>query len=847
MVRGDRDAVVRRRQAGILGGGGASALRVLPAAISVGVVLAAPAAAQSVIGSNQSATVNLSNVATGASITAGTVISPAAGAGIVGGAGYVWSLSNAGTIDASSGDGVSLSGGGVANSGTISAQYDGVSLNHGGNVTNTAGGAISGGHIGVYIGGGAGTVVNSGVITSRTGDAVSLYTGGSFSNLAGGQVSGGYSGVYAGGNASSIQNAGTVSGAHFGVYLNGAGTVTNSGTISGGADGVIDVGAEGEVENTGTISGSKIGLRMAEDARIDNAGQITGGVTGVKIGGGSVLNNMAGGVIAGGTTGILVSGAQTQIFNAGTVASAATGGDAIALGAGGADMLTLGTGSVIAGDIDGSGSASEISLTGTGTLTHDITGFGAGSVLSLGPSADWTASGNWTVALLRNAGTLQPGLAGAPLNLTGNFTQSPTGTLRVVVTPAGTSELHISGTAQLGGTLEYVLAPGTYAPGNESVLAAQNGVTGNFASVTQLQADPPPMTVALGAAASTANLVIANRFTIAPSDDALFADTSQAQALDAQRAGDVLLRHAADAGTAPCPVAGAMLGGGNTAAGIAGAIAGAFCGAGGWLEASGDRMDAQDAYSVGKAGFLAGLDRLMSASGIRLGLAVGYDAATLSDKTGGDADIDTVRLGGYGAAPLGRFLLTADVLGGFANTRTTRATGLGNATARANGTSVSGGVQLGRPMQLQAGASTLTLTPEAGIRIASVSTGAFGETAQNPEFAVRGDAAGAQSVQPFIALDLAQAFTTASGTVVTPQLKLGVDYEAGNINPTQTLTTADGTAFSATAQSLDRVAGELAAGISAGRGNWALSLRYAARLSGNWSAQTIEGAVLVRF
>jgi hypothetical protein len=116
-------------------------------------------------------------------------------------------------------------------------------------------------------------------------------------------------------------------------------------------------------------------------------------------------------------------------------------------GPGGADVLTLGTGSVIVGDIAGEGSASQIMLTGTGTLASDIVGFGPGSALSLAQGAEWVASGNWTVASVVNGGTLQPGLVGAPLNLTGRFAQLSTGTLRVVVTPSGVSQFNVTGPA----------------------------------------------------------------------------------------------------------------------------------------------------------------------------------------------------------------------------------------------------------------------------------------------------------------------------------------------------------------------------------------------------------------
>jgi hypothetical protein len=266
--------------------------------------------------------------------------------------------------------------------------------------------------------------------------------------------------------------------------------VTNNGTIAGGADGVIDVGSGGSVENSGLITGTSFGLKLAADADVVISGTITGGGTGVKLGASSMWENEASGLIEGGSiglqagdnavignegtirdnnlaglmlgsgdtlsntgaisgvTGILVNGGNTGIIETGTVASTMAGGDAIEI-EGGADTLTLGTGAVITGGIDGSDTDSEIILTGTGTLGSDITRFGAGSALDVTQGADWTVSGQWDVASVVNAETLQPGV----LSLTGNFTQTSTGTMLVEVTPEGGSQLNVTGAVRLGGTV----------------------------------------------------------------------------------------------------------------------------------------------------------------------------------------------------------------------------------------------------------------------------------------------------------------------------------------------------------------------------------------------------------
>ena len=78
----------------------------------------------------------------------------------------------------------------VTNAGAI----DGVGLQAGGKVMNTAGGTITGGgdgaHQAVDIQGASGTVINAGGITSAVGSAIGLAAGGSVTNESGGTISG---------------------------------------------------------------------------------------------------------------------------------------------------------------------------------------------------------------------------------------------------------------------------------------------------------------------------------------------------------------------------------------------------------------------------------------------------------------------------------------------------------------------------------------------------------------------------------------------------------------------------------------------------------------------------------
>ncbi|OYV32701.1 MAG: hypothetical protein B7Z80_26160 [Rhodospirillales bacterium 20-64-7] len=863
----------------------ASGLLALPAGLALG----APAAAQSLPGSYRALTVDLANYGGALSITSGITLSPASGPALYGAAGQPGAITNAGTITTrGTAQGILLGGGGVVNNqvsgritagsdgilaqsaaasvvnaGQIAAGNDGISLNHGGQLLNAAGALVTGGHMGVYTGNGAGMVANSGMISAAQGDAVSLYGGGSLLNNAGGEILGGYSGVFAGGSSAMIQNAGSISGAEFGVYLAGAGSLTNTGSIAGGKVGILAVAPGASVTNSGVIQGGNFGVRMAAEASLTNSGSLSGGSAGASLGAASRLDNS--GLISG-SMGVLVSGGGSTITNTGTIASTAPGGDALAFVAGN-DTLILGTGAVVAGAIDGGFTASQISLTGTGVLSSDLRNFGPGGALTVLPGADWTGAGNWDLATLDNAGTLQPGKAGAPLVLGGNFIQASSGTLRIVVTPAGISALQVAGTAQLGGTLAYVLAPGRYAPAQDAFLTAAGGVTGRFAAVVTPQTAaasqqpasgvsatslvtsaanpaaasavavaPAAASLQVVAVANTAVLQVSRRFTVAPADAQLAAEAGQALGLTAERQAGALLGHdRADphgACAAIVPVSGL-----NQASAT---LAGAFCAAGGWLQVSGSatRLPGDRVQS---GGFLAGIDRPVG-PGARLGAAVGYDDDTLRDAAGGSARTGMVRLGLYASDKAGGLRLSAGLLAGIGSTDTARQTGAGDADASVAAFTLSGAVQAALPLRL-AGVAVL---PAAGLEFAAIRMGSFGETAAQQAFALRGAASGGLITKPYLALTLRRGFVPSSGWQVAPWVSLGVADQLGSAAPAL-LTAADGTRFSSRAGRLDPVAGQAGAGLEVRRGGVAFTARYQAEAAGNWSMQTAEAALNVTF
>src|SRR6202140_5320281 len=165
----------------------------------------------------------------------GTVTSTGSADGIDGGAGTTWTITNAGVVSASSGNGVSLASSGiVGNTGSISGK-DALVLHAGGSVTNNVGGSISGlGALGAGLGSGAG--------------------------------------VYITGAAGTVTNNSTISGAAYGVGLGHGGLVTNTSTITGGEDGVKNQGAAGMIDNFGSkIATVDEGVALFAGGSVTNA------------------------------------------------------------------------------------------------------------------------------------------------------------------------------------------------------------------------------------------------------------------------------------------------------------------------------------------------------------------------------------------------------------------------------------------------------------------------------------------------------------------------------------------------------------------------------------------------
>ena len=153
---------------------------------------------------------------------------------------------------------VSVFAGAVENYGTVTAPDAGIDLGPNVTVTNDSTGTIAGGHYGVVLRGGVGTVTNDGTISGYGSAGIGVYL------ADGGIVTNG-----------TISPTASIYGVSKGVYVKGApGTVVNYGTIASAnvlrSPGIL-LAAGGDVTNTqlGTITGG-VTVQGTATATIDN-------------------------------------------------------------------------------------------------------------------------------------------------------------------------------------------------------------------------------------------------------------------------------------------------------------------------------------------------------------------------------------------------------------------------------------------------------------------------------------------------------------------------------------------------------------------------------------------------
>ena len=913
-----------RIRARLLGGVSGTALLAVSATLAIGIAVSPPAQAGAVtVTPNQTTTYMLTPGNNPITFAAGTTINTTATPGsnaIYGNAAAQWTLTNsAGSVVSGALNGIALiSLSTVTNAGSISGTNSaGVLLSAGGSVTNLAGGTITSASYGVYIDNAAGTVTNAGSI-SGTNVGVNLNAGGSVTNQAGGTITGGSNGIFVRGFAGTVTNYGTVTATNAtAIYLQAGGSVINhaGGSITGatGATGVY-INGVGTVTNGGTITAGNNGV-------------------GVRLGAGGSVINQTGGTINGGTgasIGVLISTVAATVTNAGTISG---GTNSVQFAGTGNNVLTLQTGSVLNGTASGStavGSSSTLVLQGMGTANNVFQNFGildvmasgvwtlngvstiaganvTGGTLQIGDAATPTAqltvtattgvsvflgatlSGHGTIigAVVNSGGTVAPGGSIGTLTV-GSFTQNSAGTFQVELSPTAASALHVTGAANLAGTVKLVFDPGIYSAKTFAILTAAT-VTGSFGGGITGNA-PTGITTALTTTATEVDLALTGNGTVTPpapptpptppttpvtpatpatpAAPIIIAPTNAGHApgvatttVDgAHQAATTLFDHlrqsrggigtdvqAELSGTRPLQLA--FAGSSAQLGDLVAALPESVSAAGGWFRATGNfssvgSQATNPGFTSQSGGFLAGFDRPVSEH-LTLGAALGYTRTNVQDEGGvGTSTIDTPRITLYGTYALGPYYLDALLGYGHDGFTDTRVTPVGTASSSHDGDEITAALQASRNVRLGA----FTLIPQAGLQFTRLSEGGFGESGANG-FDLTTAGHDTESLRPFLAVALDRTFLTDGGTKITPEVRVGYSREVLNPGRQVNVTTASGAAFLIDGISPSRDQVTVGAGIAA---QYSQSLTLFADYdyaphTGNETSHTVSAGLRVRF
>lgn len=584
---------------------------------------------------------------------------------------------------------------------------------------------------------------NAGFLTGENYGVYATADDVSIVNRAGGEITGGISAIDVEGGFD-IENAGAISGGNDerhapAMFLIGDGMLANAagGRITGGvaissdADGLVDV------VNAGVIEAERLAIQAGGEASVENQ---AGGLISAALG--IVFTNSIDPDSLSIDTPTLVNRGEIRggvIYDAGMVNIADIGGRLGANEDGWAltfsedadeRWLTVRDGAVIDGDVlageindlDAARNREDSVATfeGGGSFAHDLGGFGliekegagtwrfSGNLLAaafdvneggvrldgrftgdeMTVGAAGTLSGNGTIdGDLISEGQVAPGNSIGTITVTGDFTQTATGTLAMEYAADGaggtvTDRLVVGGAAMIeGGTLSLSSFDGStprYA--STELITAADGITGTFDTVETDRAGLVGRLLADGDVISLRLVDTENGFrALATTRNARnVATVLETQGLTATGDRDQLLTELAalddaDAAAALGDLAGSEYAGhwrylrGTGRAFVDGAANAAHAGhRGAWITGFGNtgRTSGEDAAGDLRwrsAGTAVGIDFAVGEAA-RLGIAAGVTDGRTTARSR-DAGIDTTgwHVGGYGAVPAGPVTLDAVV------------------------------------------------------------------------------------------------------------------------------------------------------------------------------------------
>lgn len=260
-----------------------------------------------------------------------------------------------------------------------------------------------------------------------------------------------------GANSVPLGLAGIISGPG-GVSITPGGSATLSGTNTYAGATSINGGLLALV-GPGSISASS-GVNVSASGMFDISGAT----------GGAAITTLSGD-----STGLVWLGARTL-----TLSNASTTFDGMIFGAGGLRL----TGGVET--LTGSNFYSGATTVDGGMLLVDGS-IAASNLTTVGSGGALGGTGTVGATAIGNGGTLLPGLpgiAGGTLNISGNLTMTNAAGYLATVSPSAASLARVTGTAQLGGTLDAYGSGGAFSSGAKyTVLTATGGIGGGFSTL----------------------------------------------------------------------------------------------------------------------------------------------------------------------------------------------------------------------------------------------------------------------------------------------------------------------------------------------------------------------------
>ncbi|WP_267929914.1 autotransporter-associated beta strand repeat-containing protein [Paraburkholderia sp. ZP32-5] len=628
------------------------------------------------------------------------------------------------------------------------------------------------------------------------------------------------------------------------IALAGAGTLSASSDVSlantgtrldvSAASGTPVIGAlNGVVGSTVTLGASTLTLGSRNDGTFDGTISGTGGL--VKNGAGTETLSAANaytGVTTINAGTLALSGAGSIAQSGGVVAngtfdiSNTTNGASIA-NLSGTGAVNLGSRTLTMTGATGASSTFSGTVTGSGTLikqgngTFVLDGDGAaftgttevsGGLVEVGDAGSPQAALGGSVAVdtggtlrghgtvlgnVGNSGTVAPGGSIGTLTIGGNYTQTNGATLAIEVSPTTASQLKVNGSATLHGVLAITYDPGTYTATQYTLVSAGQGVSGAFDGTSSTGASNlGTLTPSLAYGANAVSLVLAAAQTgqtggtvpplvVAPVDTSIYTALGTAAVLGAQSQGAAVLERLGQASDA-------------TAATPSG-----------WVTATGNQTKVggtgnTPGFQSNRYGFLAGLERRYGET--TAGIAVGYDHADIDESgTGDSGTTDTLRAALYGSRFAGPVNLAATLGAGLDFLSQKRSFG---ATDAAEGDHMGQEFNVGGQASLPMTFGRVTLTPRIGLRYAYFHTNGFGESGAGGEDLNVGTD-NVRSLQPYAQLTMDRAFGDALRPV-NVEVRVGYAHELLDGNRAISVSTQDGTLFTAPGTSLPR--GYLTAG-----------------------------------